>query len=759
MPLQDPSPAVVDPSTLGSLIRSRHRASSLTPGATLTTGSVWPDDSGNGHDLAVTAGTATVTANSINGRAAVTFSSGWSARKASNYFPNTHWGVISVAKFDAIAGNSSLWLDTAAGVNLIGETASPLMYTTGSGQANAISPTSRIRGDGWHSIYYSYGTAGTPYAGSQGKLSIDGQVWRTGTFPATVAGRGVIMPFSGAWRIAETIGLSRQPTWPEYMALQRYVSATYATYDPFASDTVVICLGNSTTQIGMPYYLARRLAADLGCPVVNMAVYGGTVSTMDSQKVEILDQVAQFRALGKKVVIPIHHGHNNDFGATTVTHLKSAFFSDLRAAGAYLLLTTSSTWGYNPTKEAGRTVLNTWIMGSEAPTYFDMRADVFGSSPEFGVYFDGSTTGSKNNYPALWDALSTDYVHPSKVDGCDKQAELIEPSVRTAIAAAPGLIDPKTVTPGAITSTSIAATCPAATGTKGSPTYQWYRAGVAVSGATGADLADSGLDPSTSYSYTRRATGADGYYRDTPAVSISTLGADSTPPTLSSSALAADGTTLTLTFDEAVTASGTPTGFTVSVAGSTRSATAGAPSGSTIVLTLSSAAYAGQAVTVSYSPGNVTDAAANALAAFGPTSATNGSTVPAPDSTAPTIAGATCSTDGLSIVLTASESVLPSTGVTGFSSAVAGLPRTVSSIARTSPTTITLTLASPVYAGESVTTSYTPGNVTDAAGNAMEAFSGLSATNGSEVEAPDVPPTPEEVAAAVWDYISRTLTS
>jgi hypothetical protein len=116
-----------------------------------------------------------------------------------------------------------------------------------------------------------------------------------------------------------------------------------------------------------------------------------------------------------------------------------------------------------------------------------------------------------------------------------------------------------------------------------------------------------------------------------------------------------------------------------------------------------------------------------------------------PDTTAPAFASAAVPSAGTTVVVTLTEGesapILPETGITGFSLTVAGEPRTISSAARTTSNTLTLTVASVIYSGEAVLLSYTPGNVTDSATspNSMSSFSAQSVTNNSTEENPETP--------------------
>lgn len=112
------------------------------------------------------------------------------------------------------------------------------------------------------------------------------------------------------------------------------------------------------------------------------------------------------------------------------------------------------------------------------------------------------------------------------------------------------------------------------------------------------------------------------------------------------------------------------------------------------------------------------------------------STVPVEeDTTAPVFASASVAAAGSTMIvnLTETESppLLPASDITGFTVTVNAVPVTISSATRTGPTEITLTLATVVEQGDTVTISYSPGNVTDSASNAMAAFSTQPVTNDS----------------------------
>jgi uncharacterized repeat protein (TIGR02059 family) len=230
--------------------------------------------------------------------------------------------------------------------------------------------------------------------------------------------------------------------------------------------------------------------------------------------------------------------------------------------------------------------------------------------------------------------------------------------------------------------------------------------------------------------------------------------ADIVTPTLVSGAVNAAGNKLVLTYNEAL--GGTvplASSFTVLVAGSARIPTGLAFAGSTIELTFSPVIQQGQTVTVAYTaPASglattnaaIQDLQGNDAASFADTAitVTNGSTV---DVTAPTLVSRVINSDGTKIILTYNET-LGTTVPAGsaFAVLVAGSARTVSSVARgtTDTSTIELTLASAVTAGQAVTMGYTAPAVNVATSNAaIQDTSGNDAaaiTAGSSVSNLDV---------------------
>ncbi len=118
-----------------------------------------------------------------------------------------------------------------------------------------------------------------------------------------------------------------------------------------------------------------------------------------------------------------------------------------------------------------------------------------------------------------------------------------------------------------------------------------------------------------------------------------TVTKDSSSPTFVSASTSSDGSTITLTFNEALSATtASASAFAVMVDGVSRTVSSVAVSGSTVVLTLASAVGAGQSVTVAYTDPSgsndanaVQDANGNDVATMAATSVTN--SVPTPTTT------------------------------------------------------------------------------------------------------------------------------
>ena len=118
------------------------------------------------------------------------------------------------------------------------------------------------------------------------------------------------------------------------------------------------------------------------------------------------------------------------------------------------------------------------------------------------------------------------------------------------------------------------------------------------------------------------------------------------------------------------------------------------------------------------------------------------------DGVRPTPTGAVIPVDGDTITLTFNEPLSATTASTGtFTVTVAGNTRSVSSVAA-NDTTVTLTLRSPALDGEAASVTYTDPSagddgaaVQDAAGNDAETFTQIVTNNSTLTEMPDVEPS------------------
>ncbi|WP_372897417.1 sialate O-acetylesterase [Stieleria sp.] len=157
------------------------------------------------------------------------------------------------------------------------------------------------------------------------------------------------------------------------------------------------------------------------------------------------------------------------------------------------------------------------------------------------------------------------------------------------------------------------------------------QAAASLSGAATLSMASgtsgSNVTPPRSASQTSPA----GTSLSLPAVPFYDQGTDTTAPVYASGAIGTEGVTATLQFTETGSAPLLPqydvTGFSLATDGDALSILAAHRTDSTeVTLYLSRAVLDSETVTVSYSSGNVTDTAENALATFGPSSITNNST-------------------------------------------------------------------------------------------------------------------------------------
>ena len=223
--------------------------------------------------------------------------------------------------------------------------------------------------------------------------------------------------------------------------------------------------------------------------------------------------------------------------------------------------------------------------------------------------------------------------------------------------------------------------------------------------------------------------GYDSYWSGTVAVGATAI--DTTPPTFLSAAVSnSTPTIVAITMNETLATGSVPAATAFTVGGHTVSAVA--VSGPTVNLTVTSAFVNGEAARqVSYvQPGTngLRDAAGNLVASFSNQSITNN--VASGDVTAPVIQSAIMS--GTSLVLTYNEALTSnSPTLTSLSLVVDGAAGVNPTVAAASGTTVTLTFATAVTSGQTLTLGYVPAAVAikDAAGNNAASLTAYPVTN------------------------------
>ena len=203
-----------------------------------------------------------------------------------------------------------------------------------------------------------------------------------------------------------------------------------------------------------------------------------------------------------------------------------------------------------------------------------------------------------------------------------------------------------------------------------------------------------------------------------------------TAPVLDSAAV--DGSALTLTFDQALSASHVPAGsaFTVTVAGSSRGVSGVSLSGSAATLTLASAVAHGEAVTVAYtapSANGLRDGSSNAVASFAATAVANNTPAPLPALDAATV-------DGTAVSLTFDGNLEANASLD--KSAFTFTPSRTVSAASASGSAVSITLGETIAEGASLSVSYSPPSTASAGiraadGRALAGFS-QSLTNDTD---------------------------
>ena len=233
---------------------------------------------------------------------------------------------------------------------------------------------------------------------------------------------------------------------------------------------------------------------------------------------------------------------------------------------------------------------------------------------------------------------------------------------------------------------------------------------------------------------------------------------DQIAPVYSSAVLAANGVTLTLTYNETMSATtAVPSNFVVLVDGSPATVSTVTASGttSTVVLTLATSVNNSATITVAYSApvvnaatsnAAVQDSAGNDAVSFTAQNVTNSS---ANDVTRPTLTSATVLSSGTQVQINFSENIGSNiSATTAFTISVNGVPATITGFSRSIPDNkiyanisgVTITSNRTVtvaYAAPADDATANNAALQDTAGNDMLSVTGITATN-SSVVAPDL---------------------
>jgi len=208
---------------------------------------------------------------------------------------------------------------------------------------------------------------------------------------------------------------------------------------------------------------------------------------------------------------------------------------------------------------------------------------------------------------------------------------------------------------------------------------------------------------------------------------------DVTPPTLSNIRTNSSGDTILADFSEdGCSPSSGSSGFSLDL--TSAGITGWSISGTTLTISLSPSVQFGETPQLNYtSAGEIEDAAGNPLADFSGSGVSNN----VADTTKPTVTLATVPAEGTTIIVGYAEDhsppMNPSTGVTGYTVNASGGAVTVTGGTVDGDLSHVLTLSRTILEGETVTLSYSPGNVTDSAAspNALDAFTDTSVNNES----------------------------
>ncbi len=202
-----------------------------------------------------------------------------------------------------------------------------------------------------------------------------------------------------------------------------------------------------------------------------------------------------------------------------------------------------------------------------------------------------------------------------------------------------------------------------------------------------------------------------------------------TSPSFVSGTVSANGTTFTAVFSEAVRWMGGYAAVTSGAKGGALTYVSGDGT-TTLVFTIASTIYVEDVAVFASSAGTViAPGSGNPNAATSNVVVTNNSTQ---DDTAPTLTTATVAANGTTFTLVFSEAVQTfAGGANGFTITATGGAATVGYTSGTGTTTIIFTVNRTISTGETVTTTYTPGTIADAAGNLLAAIVARATVNNS----------------------------
>lgn len=227
-------------------------------------------------------------------------------------------------------------------------------------------------------------------------------------------------------------------------------------------------------------------------------------------------------------------------------------------------------------------------------------------------------------------------------------------------------------------------------------------------------------------------------------------------PRVLSAEILSDGRTLEITFDRNCEYQSYD-GFTLSLSGGAASLSVLLPSSPTLQYTIGRAVDGAETATLSYTPGAIWTAGVNTdiLQSFSALPVTN--SAGSADSDPPGFTSASISVNGLTTTVLFDEDV---TGSTGLTLSASGGAVTLSG-AVVQAMGITFNNSRVIQFGETVTISYTPGNIKDLFNNALASFSAQPVTNNSIATSgdPTLPATVDTTLPTGWDGAANvTLT-